>query len=190
MEELKKEIQEKGIAIGENILKVDSFLNHQVDVNLMKKIGEKFAEHFKDRNITKVVTIESSGIAPATMTALELNVPLLILKKKKPNTMGDEFIQTPVKSFTKGNEYELTVSKKYIQENDNVLLIDDFLANGESGLGAIRLIEELNANVEGLGIVIEKSFQPGRAKIEKQGYEIYSLARIKRLTEGNIEFVN
>lgn len=188
MEELKKEIKEKGKAIGNEILKVDSFLNHQVDIRLMQKIGKEFAKYFNNKNITKVVTIESSGIAPATMTALELDVPLLILKKKKPNTMGDEFIQTPVKSFTKGNKYELTVSKKYIDKTDKILLIDDFLANGESASGAIRLIEELGGKVEGIGIVIEKSFQPGREKIEKKGYNIYSLARIKKLENGIIEF--
>lgn len=187
MEELVEEIKEKGIAIGNEILKVDSFLNHQVDVKLMKKIGKEFSEYFKNKNVTKVVTIESSGIAPATMTALELDVPLLILKKKKPNTMEDEFIQTTVKSFTKGNEYKLTVSKKYIDQNDNVIIIDDFLANGESCLGAIRLVEELGAKVQGIGIVIEKSFQPGREKIEKRGYDIYSLARIKKLENGKIE---
>ena len=187
MEELVEEIKEKGIAIGNEILKVDSFLNHQVDVKLMKKIGKEFSEYFKNKNVTKVVTIESSGIAPATMTALELDVPLLILKKKKPNTMEDEFIQTTVKSFTKGNEYKLTVSKKYIDQNDNVIIIDDFLANGESCLGAIRLVEELGAKVQGIGIVIEKSFQPGREKIDKRGYDIYSLARIKKLENGKIE---
>ncbi len=187
MEELVEEIKEKGIAIGNEILKVDSFLNHQVDVKLMKKIGKEFSEYFKNKNVTKVVTIESSGIAPATMTALELDVPLLILKKKKPNTMEDEFIQTIVKSFTKGNEYKLTVSKKYIDQNDNVIIIDDFLANGESCLGAIRLVEELGAKVQGIGIVIEKSFQPGREKIDKRGYDIYSLARIKKLENGKIE---
>ena len=187
MEELVEEIKEKGIAIGNEILKVDSFLNHQVDVKLMKKIGKEFSEYFKNKNVTKVVTIESSGIAPATMTALALDVPLLNLKKKKPNTMEDEFIQTTVKSFTKGNEYKLTVSKKYIDQNDNVIIIDDFLANGESCLGAIRLVEELGAKVQGIGIVIEKSFQPGREKIDKRGYDIYSLARIKKLENGKIE---
>ena len=189
MEELKKFIKEKGQAIDENILKVDSFLNHQVDVGLMQKIGQEFANHYKDKKITKVATIESSGIAPATMVALNLNVPLLIFKKKKPNTMGDSYLQTTVKSFTKGNTYELTVEKKYIQENDRILIIDDFLANGEAGLGAIRLIEMQKAQVVGMGIVIEKSFQPGRKKIEEKGYEVYSLARIKKLEKGNIEFV-
>ncbi len=189
MEKLKELIKKQGIVVSEQILNVDSFLNHQVDVELMKEIGEEFANYFGGKNITKVVTIESSGIAPAAMTALNLKVPLLTLKKKKPNTMNEEFIQTTVKSFTKGNEYQLTASKKYIKEEDHILFIDDFLANGDSALGAIRLIEEQKAKLEGIGIVIEKSFGPGRSKLEQKGYDIYSLARIKKLeTFGTILF--
>lgn len=186
MKKLEDMILEKGKALSESILKVDSFLNHQVDVVLMKEIGEEFANYFKHKNISKVVTIESSGIAPATMTALALNVPLVFLKKQKPNTLNKEILQTTVKSFTKNQEYELTVSKEYIQEGENILIIDDFLANGEAARGAIRLIEELNAKVAGIGILIEKSFQPGRNLIEEKGYDIYSLARIKELSEGKI----
>lgn len=189
MKKLEEKILEEGKALNEEILKVDSFLNHQVDVELMQEIGKEFAEHFKDRNITKVVTIESSGIAPATMVAMQLKVPLLILKKQKSNTLQNEFLQTTVYSFTKGHYYELTVAKKYIDKEDNVLIIDDFLANGEAGLGAIRLMEEVGAKVAGLGIVIEKAFQPGRNKIEEKGYEVYSLARVKRLAEGVIKFI-
>lgn len=189
MKKLKEKIVKEGKTIGETILKVDSFLNHQVDVELMQEIGKKFAEHFRDKNITKVVTIESSGIAPATMVAMQLKVPLLFLKKQKPNTLQDEFLQTTVYSFTKERFYELMVAKKYVEKEDRVLIIDDFLANGEAGLGAIRLMEEAGAKVVGVGIVIEKAFQPGRSKIEEKGYEVYSLARIKRIEEGHIEFV-
>lgn len=189
MKKLEEKIIKEGKALDATILKVDSFLNHQVDVELMQEIGKEFAEHFKDRNITKVVTIESSGIAPATMVAMQLKVPLLFLKKQKPNTLQNEFLQTTVYSFTKGHSYELTVAKKYIEKEDKVLIIDDFLANGEAGLGAIRLMEEAGAKVEGVGIVIEKAFQPGRSKIEEKGYEVYSLARIKKLAKGLIEFI-
>ncbi len=188
MEKLKEKILAEGKALSDSILKVDSFLNHQVDVNLMKDIGEEFGKFFKDKNITKVVTIESSGIAPATMTALYLNVPLVFLKKQKPNTLNNDILQTTVRSFTKGEAYELTVSKKYIMAKENILIIDDFLANGEAASGAIRLIEELGANVAGIGIVIEKSFQPGRKLLEDKGYNIYSLARIKKLEDGKIYF--
>lgn len=188
MEKLKEKILSEGKALSNTILKVDSFLNHQVDVSLMKEIGEEFGRHFKDKNISKVVTIESSGISPATMVALYLNVPLVFFKKQKPNTLNNDILQTTVKSFTKGVSYELTVSKKFISKDENILIIDDFLANGEAASGAIRLIEKLGANIAGIGIVIEKSFQPGRKKIEDNGYEVYSLAKIKELSEGKIVF--
>ena len=189
MEKLREKILAEGEALSDSILKVDSFLNHQVDVNLMKEIGEEFGKYFKDKNITKVVTIESSGISPATMTALYLNVPLVFFKKQKPNTLNNNILQTTVKSFTKGETYELTVSKKYIKKDENILIIDDFLANGEAASGATRLIEALNANVCGIGIVIEKSFQPGRKLLESKGYDVYSLARIKQLSNGKIYFI-
>lgn len=189
MKKLEEKILGEGKALNETILKVDSFLNHQVDVELMQEIGKEFAEYFANKDITKVVTIESSGIAPATMVAMYLKVPLVFLKKQKPNTLQDEFIQTTVYSFTKGHSYELTVAKKYINKEDKILIIDDFLANGEAGLGAIRLMEEAEAKIVGVGIVIEKAFQPGRSKIEEKGYEVYSLARIKKLEEGYIEFI-
>ena len=189
MKLLKKLIQDKGYVINEDILKVDSFLNHQVDCNLMKEIGLEFFEHFKNKNITKVFTIESSGIAPALMTANEFNVPLVILKKQKPNTLNDNFYQTPVKSFTKNSIYNLTLSKNYISEDDSILIIDDFLANGEAAKGTIKLIENIGAKVSGIGIVIEKSFQPGRKYLDSLGYDVYSLARIKSLKNNKIEFV-
>ena len=190
MDLLENMIKEKGIVINEDILKVDSFLNHQIDPTLMKEIGNEFANHFKNKNITKVFTIESSGIAPALMTALELNVPIVFLKKQKPNTLNNDFYQTEVKSFTKNNIYNLTVAKKYISPDDNILIIDDFLANGEAASGTIRLIEEGKAKVAGIGIVIEKYFQPGRKLLEEKGYDIYSLARIKSLQNNKIEFVD
>ncbi len=189
MKKLEEKILKEGKALNETILKVDSFLNHQVDIELMQNIGKEFIEHFSDKEITKIVTIESSGIAPAAMVAMYLKVPLLFLKKQKPNTLQDEFLQTTVFSFTKGHSYELTVAKKYLTKEDKVLIIDDFLANGEVGLGAIRLIEEAGAKVEGLGIVIEKAFQQGSSKIEEKGYEVYSLARIKKLEKGHDEFM-
>ena len=190
MELLKNMISEKGKVINEDILKVDSFLNHQVDYNLMKEIGKDFYNYFKDKNITKIFTIESSGIAPAIMTSSEFKVPMVFLKKQKPNTLNNNVYQTEVKSFTKGTTYNLTLSKDFISENDNILIIDDFLANGEAAKGAIKLIKEAGAKVAGIGIVIEKSFQPGRKYLETQGYDVYSLARIKSLKENKIEFVD
>ena len=189
MKILEDMILERGIAVNEDILKVDSFVNHQVDPELMKNIGDDFAEHFKGQGITKVATIESSGIAPALMTALALNVPMLILKKQPSKILNQDLYQTVVTSYTKGTSYELTLSKNFISENDHVLIIDDFLANGEAATGAIRLIRKAHATIAGVGILIEKSFQPGYEKLTEQGIDVYSLARIAKLGEGVIEFV-
>lgn len=190
MEELKNAIKEKGKVIGKEIVKVDNFLNHQVDVELMDKIGKEFANKFRDRNITKVVTIESSGIAPATMTAFHLKVPLVILKKSTSRILNDDTLQTKVHSFTKNIDYELTVSKEYIKENDKILFIDDFLANGAAAMGAKKLIDLQKAQIAGIGIVIEKSFQAGRKKLEEAGIEVYSLARICKVENGEICFID
>lgn len=189
MKILEDMILERGTAVNEDILKVDSFVNHQVDPELMKNIGDEFAEHFKGQGITKVATIESSGIAPALMTALALNVPMLILKKQPSKILNQDLYQTVVTSYTKGTSYELTLSKNFISENDHVLIIDDFLANGEAATGAIRLIRKAHATIAGVGILIEKSFQPGYEKLTEQGIDVYSLARIAKLGEGVIEFV-
>lgn len=189
MKILEDMILERGIAVNEDILKVDSFVNHQVDPELMKNIGNEFAEHFKGQGITKVATIESSGIAPALMTTLALNVPMLILKKQPSKILNQDLYQTVVTSYTKGTSYELTLSKNFISENDHVLIIDDFLANGEAATGAIRLIRKAHATIAGVGILIEKSFQPGYEKLTEQGIDVYSLARIAKLGEGVIEFV-
>ena len=161
MKELQEKILNEGTAVNETVLKVDGFLNHQVD----------------------------PGIAPAVMAAIKLGVPMVILKKQQSKILNGEVYQTKVTSFTKGTSYELTLSKKYIDKDDKILLIDDFLANGEAAQGGVRLIEEAGATIEGIGIVIEKSFQPGRKKLEDRGFDVYSLARISRLAEGVIEFV-
>lgn len=189
MESLRKRILEEGRALSKSVLKVDSFLNHAVDPKLMYEMGTYFKEYFKNHNITKIFTIESSGIAPTAMTALQMNLPMVTLKKQGSKILNGDVYQTTVHSFTKGTDYELTLSKKYINEDDNILIIDDFLANGEAALGAARLIEEVGAKVSGIGIVIEKSFQPGRKLLEDKGYDVYSLARIARLDEGIIEFI-
>ena len=189
MEIFKEKIRKEGKALNEHVLKVDGFVNHQVDPELMEQIGEEFANYFKNKNVTKIVTIESSGIAPALMTARKLGKQLVILKKRTSKILNEDVYQTPVISFTKGEEYNLTMSKKFIGEGDKVLIIDDFLANGEACSGAIRLIKEAKAEIAGIGILIEKSFQPGRKRIEEQGFEVYSLARIKSLAEGKIEFL-
>ncbi len=190
MKLLEERVLAEGTAVNENILKVDGFINHQADPVLMKAVGEDFAGHFKNRGITKVATIESSGIAPALMTAAALNVPLLILKKSPSKVLNENMYQTIVTSYTKGNSYELTLASRLISEQDHVLIIDDFLANGEAATGAVRLIRKAHATIAGIGILIEKSFQPGRSKLEEQGLHVYSQVRIARLDKDVIELAD
>lgn len=190
MKLLEEKILEKGNALSETVLKVDSFLNYQVDPDLMKEIGKTFAEHYKDKGITKVFTIESSGISPAVFTAAELKVPMVILKKQTTKIMDGEILHTNITSFTKGIRYDLTVAKKFIDSSDNILIIDDFLANGEASTGAADLIKQGGGHVAGIGIVIEKSFQKGRQRLEDAGYQVCSLARISKLAKGIIEFTS
>lgn len=189
MKLLEERIAKDGRALSKTVLKVDSFINHQVDSEFMDALGKDFAEHFRDKGITKVFTIESSGIAPALMTAKHLDVPMVILKKQTSKILNGKVYQTRVTSFTKGTSYELTLYQDYIDPSDKVLLIDDFLANGEAATGASRLIKESGAELTGIGILIEKSFQKGRKRLEDAGYYVYSQARIGRLDEGVIEFL-
>lgn len=189
MKALEERILKDGVALNKSVLKVDSFLNHGVDPKLMNDIGTSFKEHFKNHGITKIFTIESSGIAPTVMTALQMELPMVTLKKQTSKILNGDVYQTTVHSFTKTVDYELTLSKKFISPEDNILIIDDFLAYGEAAQGAIRLVEEAGARVAGIGIVIEKSFQPGRSSLEDKGYEVYSLARVSKLGKGVIEFV-
>lgn len=190
MESLHKKILEEGIALSSNVLKVDSFLNHQVDADLMYEMGTYFKNYFKNHGVTKIFTIESSGIAPTVMTAIQMKVPMVTLKKQSSKILNDDVYQTTVHSYTKDTNYELTLSKRFINKDDNILIIDDFLANGEAALGAARLIEEAGAKVAGIGIVIEKSFQPGPQILKANGYDLYSLARISKLEKGKIEFLD
>ena len=140
MKLLEEKILSDGIAVDENILKVDSFINHQVDPMLMTELGRELAGHFREYGITKVATIESSGIAPALTCAAALNVPMIILKKQPSKTLNSDLYQTIVTSYTKGTSYELTLSRKFVGADDHILIVDDFLANGEAATGALRLI--------------------------------------------------
>ncbi|WP_026572067.1 xanthine phosphoribosyltransferase [Sediminibacillus sp. JSM 1682029] len=187
---LKEKIKTDGIVLNENVLKVDSFINHQMDPKLMKEIGEEFARLFKEEEITKVLTIESSGIAPAIMTGLELEVPVIFARKRKSLTLTSDVYTAKVYSFTKQETNEITVSHKYIEEGDNVLIVDDFLANGQAAIGLAKLVEQAGANVSGIGILIEKSFQPGAEEIRKQGYRLESLARVRSLAGREVRFVD
>lgn len=188
MKLLEERILAEGVAKNKEVLLVDGFLNHQVDPVLMEEIAKDFANHYKDQGITKVVTIESSGIAPALLTAKELGVELIIMKKQPSKILYKDLYQTVVSSFTKDTSYELTMSKKFLDENDHVLIIDDFLAYGEAAAGAIRLVRMAHATIAGVGILIEKSFQGGREKVQECGGNVYSQVCIKKLDDGVIEF--
>ena len=188
MELLKQKILDCGRALDEHVLLVDSFLNNQVDVKLMQEVGREFARRFADAGITRIVTIESSGIAPAAMAALEMDLPLVILKKSKSSILKEGVLQTEVFSFTKNAPYQLTLKPQFVHPGDRVLLIDDFLANGEAALGASSLLERAGAEVAGIGIVIAKTFQPGLKKLQEAGYRVEILAPVKRMAENLIEF--
>jgi len=190
MQLLENAIRTKGKAIDADVLLVDSFLNHQVDVELMKATGEAFAQYFGNRPFTRVVTIESSGIAPASFTALALGLPLVIMKKQTSKIMKDGLYRTTVRSFTKGIDYELTVKKDYFTADDHILFIDDFLASGEAAFGVLEIARQAGATIGGIGIVIEKSFQSGHQRLVEAGIDVYSLARIKSMSANSIEFVD
>lgn len=188
MKLLEDRIQFDGKVLGNDILKVDQFLTHQVDVKLMRAIGVRFAESYADQGITKVVTIEASGIAPALYTAESLGVPMVFAKKSKNITMNEELLTTEVFSFTKQVKSTVSISRKFISSTDKVLLIDDFLANGQAALGLIDLIQQAQAEIVGIGIVIEKSFQTGRQLLQEKGYHLTSLARIDHFENGKVHF--
>lgn len=188
MDELKNRIINDGKALSNQVLLVDSFLNHQIDVGLMERIGAEFARIFSDAAPTRIMTIESSGIAPAMMTARILDLPLVVMKKATSSLLTEDILQTPVMSYTKGSSYQLMLKRQYIEKDDRVLIIDDFLANGEAALGAARLVENAGASVVGIGIVIEKAFQNGKKRLSDAGYQVESLASISYMNEGVVEF--
>ena len=188
MKVLEERILRDGNVLGESILKVDSFLTHQVDFSLMKEIGQVFAEHFRNAGITKVVTIEASGIVPAVYTAEALGVPMIFAKKSKNITMTEGILTAEVYSFTKQVTSTVSIAGKFLESSDKVLVVDDFLANGQAAKGLIKIIEEAGAEVAAVGIVIEKSFQDGRSLLESQGQTVLSLARIDRFENGKVVF--
>ena len=188
MEELKTRIKEVGTVLPGNVLKVDAFLNHQIDAGLMQRIGQAFAARFADAGITKVWTVESSGIAPAVMTGLALGVPVIFARKHKSLTLNEGLYTAEVYSYTKQVANKITIAQKYVAPDDKVLIIDDFLANGQAVSGLLGIAKQAGVTVTGAGIVIEKTFQPGRLALEKQGIPVVSLAKIKSLANGQVEF--
>ena len=189
MQLLKERILKDGVVKPGNILKVDSFLNHQMDIDLINEIGKEFKARFSDCPITKILTIEASGIGIACIAAQYFHVPVVFAKKSQSVNLDGEMYCTKIESFTHKKVYDVIISKKFLSPEDHVLLIDDFLANGEAAMGASRLIKESGAELSGIGILIEKSFQKGRKRLEDAGYYVYSQARIGRLDKGVIEFL-
>lgn len=190
MEVLKERIKQEGIVLNNRVLKVDSFLNHQIDPELFKQIGEEFAKRFEGVKVDRIVTIEASGIAIALMAALCLHVPVVFARKRKSILMTEDIYTAKVYSYTKEEEYDVTISKKFLPKGENVIIIDDFLASGEAALGLAELVEQAGDTVQGIGIVIEKSFQPGRGRLEEKGYNVQSLVRIEKFEDNGCVFID
>lgn len=188
MDILKQLIRQHGIVMSNQTLQLDALLNHQIDPKLMMEIGKEFARRFREQNITKVLTIESSGIAVAFATALELGVPLVFARRKKTLTTDGDVWCERVPSFTKGIVTDILVSKNVLSAADRVLLIDDIIANGDAARGLIRILERAGAHLAGVGVVVEKSFQAGARAIREQGIRFESIVSIKSLNGGIVEF--
>lgn len=183
MEQLKARIRKDGHVRGSSVLKVDSFLNHQIDVDFLAEIGKEFHHRFEDCGVTKILTIEASGIGIACITAQFFRVPVVFAKKNKTKNIDGDVYTSPVESFTHGQVYDIIVSKEFLTAEDRILIIDDFLANGKALEGLIKLVEDAKATIVGAGIVIEKAFQPGGETLRGHGIRIESLARVKSLDE-------
>jgi xanthine phosphoribosyltransferase len=188
MKLLEERILKNGRNLGNGILKVDGFINHQVDPILMDECGKAFATRFQNLGATKVLTAEISGIAPALLTALELRLPVVYARKTKPITMPDQVFLTLTPSHTKGRTIELIVSPEFIMEGDKVLIIDDFLATGQTILGLVRLAQAAGAEVVGIGALIEKTFDGGRELLRPIGVPVEALAVITDMQDGKIVF--
>lgn len=190
MEFLKQKILDHGEMREGGVLKVDSFLNHQIDVSLMQEIGKEFADIFRDKGINKILTIESSGIGIACIASQYFgNIPVVFAKKSEASNLDNDVYATVIHSFTKGKDYDVRVSKKYLSEGDRVLILDDFLANGEAALGLMKLVKASGAEVSGIGICIEKAFQKGGDIIRGMGVDLHSLAIVDVQRDGSIKFV-
>lgn len=188
MKLLKDRIIAEGQIISDTAIRVDSFLNHQIDVELMNEVGKEFSRLFADSGVTKIVTVEASGIAVAIMAGLYLKVPVVFAKKAKPLTMADAY-NAEVFSFTKQKSYNISVSKRFISSADRVLIIDDFLAEGHASEGLISIVnEQAGAEVVGIGIVIEKGFQKGGKRLRESGYRVESLVVVESLSSGAVSF--
>ena len=183
MELLEQRIRQDGKVKGTSILKVDSFLNHQMDIELFSQMGQEFFRLFGDCGVNKILTIEASGIGMACVTAQYFHCPVVFAKKSMSSNISDHVYSAPVKSFTHGNQYNAIVSKEYLHPEDRILVIDDFLAMGEALRGLFSLVQQSGATLIGAGIAVEKAFQPGGAQLRSEGYRIESLARVAAMSE-------
>ncbi|WP_071026671.1 xanthine phosphoribosyltransferase [Peptoniphilus raoultii] len=189
MKLLEDKIKKDGKILAGDIIKVDSFLNHQLDINFLNKLAEDIASHFKEKKITKILTIEASGIALATVLSAHIAyIPVVFCKKQKTLNIGDNIWQSHVKSFTTKKEYKITVSKEFLNENDEIIIIDDFLSEGNALKGMIELANMAGAKIKGVSVAIEKSYLGGGDLIRSMGYNLYSQAIIKSIDKGTFEF--
>ncbi|MGG1515566.1 xanthine phosphoribosyltransferase [Paenibacillus oryzisoli] len=188
MELLKRRIQEVGVVVSDKVLKLDTILNHQIDPALVLEMGREFARLFRETKPDKVLTVESSGIPIAYTTALTLEIPMIFARRKKTLTMDQDTYSERVPSFTKGIVTDIMVSSHLLHPGDRVLIIDDFIANGDAARGLIRIVEKAGAELVGVGIAVEKSFQAGGNSIREKGIRVESLARIASLEGGRVTF--
>ncbi len=185
---LEEKIRTQGRIIDNRILKVDSFINQQLDPDIYREIGERMADYFRMHGITRILTIEASGIDVALATAYELQRPVVFARKQAQSVMSDELYSTIIHSYTKNRDFCVTVSKEFLPAGEKVLIVDDFLAQGEASLGLAQLVETAGSTVAGIGIVIEKSFQPGADKLRAAGYDLHSLVRIQSFADNQVIF--
>lgn len=190
MKLLEERILKDGQVFPGNILKVDSFLNHQIDVSLLKEMGKEIKRLYADAGVNKILTIEASGIAIACMAAEYFDCPVLFAKKSKTKNIANSVYKTQVHSFTHGKDYDVVVSKDFINDNDTVLIVDDFLAEGNALLGLIDLCNQAGAKIAGCAIAVEKGFQPGRERVEAKGVRVESLAIVEKMNDDSVIFKN
>ena len=189
MKLLEERIQKDGVVKPGNVLKVDSFINHQMDIELISEMGKEWKRLFAEKNINKILTIEASGIGIACIAAVHFNVPVVFAKKAKSINLDGEMYTAEVESFTHKNKNQVIVSKKFLNENDRVLIIDDFLANGCALQGLIQIVQAAGATVEGIGIAVEKGFQAGGRIIRNLGYQLESLAIVDGMNDETGEII-
>ncbi|MCM3783089.1 xanthine phosphoribosyltransferase [Neobacillus mesonae] len=188
MEILKQRILEQGVVISEDVLKLDALLNHQIDPELTMQMGREFASRFSEEGVTRILTVESSGIPVAFATAVQMGVPLVFARRKKTLLADPDAYCERVPSFTKGIVTDIMVSREFIKPNDRILFIDDIIANGDAAKGVIKIIERSEAALVGFGVVVEKCFQSGANAIREQGVHVESLVKIESLKDGLVRF--